>query len=40
MEIKRLEYERNMLGLEDINILPHDEIDEIEDGKSQNSNDD
>ena len=38
MEIKRLEFERNMISLEDINILRHEEIETLDDGMSDNSN--
>jgi len=37
MEQKRLEMERNLLSLEDINILPSNEIDEVEDEVTENS---
>lgn len=37
MELKRLEMERNLISLEDINILPSNEIDEVEDEMSDNS---
>jgi hypothetical protein len=37
MEQRRLEFERNFMSLEDINILPNNEIDEVEEEVTENS---